>query len=234
MTALTRFEPRDDTLLPTTAAAAQRVNQRAIHTRQTRYLPAMTAAVLTFFLLALSSQDHAPWPFESAVLLYLHRLAQPGLDQLACQVSASVAAMILLSLLFLGVRQAWRSLAFLLLSLTGSCLLAECAKLFFHHARPQLWAVIAPQASFSFPSGHAVQSMALALSLALSFQTGKHRLAAWLIGGLYVLAIAGSRLYLGVHYPTEIAAGWALAIAWVCLLAAMAPTSFFLPHARQA
>ena len=69
-----------------------------------------------------------------------------------------------------------------------------------------------------FPSGHAMASSALALSLIVIFWSTKWR---WLVlaGAIfYVVIIALTRLYLGVHYPTDILAGWAVSCAWVAIV----------------
>ncbi len=71
-------------------------------------------------------------------------------------------------------------------------------------------ALIQPPDRFSFPSGHASASLAVALPLALAL--------GWPLGcgGLFLGAAVGvSRCYLGVHYPTDVAAGWLLAVGSV-------------------
>jgi undecaprenyl-diphosphatase len=77
--------------------------------------------------------------------------------------------------------------------------------------------------SWSFPSGHATQSTAFygSLAIALVMLFPGRRVLRVLIGAITVLlvcAISFSRIYLGVHYPTDVAAGMALSSAWIMLL----------------
>lgn len=107
--------------------------------------------------------------------------------------------------------------AFVGLSLIGTVVIANTDKLLVDRPRPpvhHLEAVTSP----SFPSGHASQSTALFLALLLTL-LAVHRPRAWgavsvCATVLLVAAIAWSRIYLGVHYPTDVAAGILLATAW--------------------
>ena len=101
------------------------------------------------------------------------------------------------------------------IALAGSGLLNVAAKHYFGRARPSLWESIAPESTFSFPSGHAMGSMTLAAVLVLLAWPTRWR---WWVLGLaaaFVLMVGASRIYLGVHYPSDILAGWAAALAWV-------------------
>jgi undecaprenyl-diphosphatase len=88
------------------------------------------------------------------------------------------------------------------------------AKELMHRVRPQLWQSIAPESSFAFPSGHAMTSITLvAILLSLAWASSWR----WLVlisGSLYIIAIAWCRLYLGVHFPSDILAGWMVTLGW--------------------
>jgi undecaprenyl-diphosphatase len=93
-----------------------------------------------------------------------------------------------------------------------------------------------PVSGFSFPSGHATSSALLAGALIwLIAQTGVRR-PVWLavsgILGLWALSVAVTRLYLGVHWITDIVGSWLLAAAWLILLPLVAAHS--LPRAVTA
>jgi undecaprenyl-diphosphatase len=99
-------------------------------------------------------------------------------------------------------------------ALGGSALLNLGAKQLFGRARPTLWESIAPEATFSFPSGHAMGSMTLAAVLMLLAWRTRWR---WWIAVpmlAFVVMVGLSRIYLGVHYPSDILAGWTAALAW--------------------
>ena len=68
--------------------------------------------------------------------------------------------------------------------------------------------------SSSFPSGHATQSTAFLVALVCMSRSGPVRAAATLVAGVLVCTIGASRVYLGVHYPTDVAAGIILGGAW--------------------
>lgn len=104
----------------------------------------------------------------------------------------------------------------------GAAVINVVLKLMFERVRPDLWEQLVVETSYSFPSGHAMASCALAASLVLVAWNDRWRYPVLAIGIVYVVLIGYSRLYLGVHYPTDVMAGWAIAIAWVLLLSAFA------------
>jgi membrane-associated phospholipid phosphatase len=93
--------------------------------------------------------------------------------------------------------------------------------------RPPAALHLVPVSGFSFPSGHAASSALLAGALIwLIAQTNLRRpvrLALSTILALWALAVAASRLYLGVHWVSDIAGSWLLAAAWLALLPLLAP-----------
>ena len=112
---------------------------------------------------------------------------------------------------------AWRKLReglFAGIAIVGSALLNLATKQVFARERPSLWDSIAPETTFSFPSGHAMGSMTLAAVLVLLAWNTRWRWWVALPMTLFVVLVGLSRVYLGVHYPSDILAGWAVAIAW--------------------
>jgi undecaprenyl-diphosphatase len=177
--------------------------------------------LLLFAQLALSIQQHTGnFAWDERLLLSIHANARPWLDQFALfftklGVLWGVIPVVSFVSILLVRLQRWRSLLYLLIAIIGSFWINRFAKLFFHRVRPHLWDQLAPEASFSFPSGHAMSSMTLVVTLlVLAWGT---RWFAWLlaIGLPYAIGIGWTRLYLGVHFPSDIVAGWMMAIAWV-------------------
>ena len=109
-----------------------------------------------------------------------------------------------------------RRAAFVLaLTVGGAALLNLILKLVFERSRPDLWEQLIVETSYSFPSGHAMLSAALGLVVIYIFWATRYRWPVAVAASLYVLVIGLSRLYLGVHYPTDIVAGWLVSGAWL-------------------
>jgi undecaprenyl-diphosphatase len=155
--------------------------------------------------------------WDSIILKKVHNLQSIELDQIAIaltQTARGIAITAITSLLSIGLVwwKQWRSLGYVWLVIIGSGLINFLAKLLFHRHRPDLWISPLPQSDFSFPSGHAMLSMSLVMAIAILIPH-KHWRLIWLFtGGFWLMAIAWTRLYLGVHYPSDILGGWLLAI----------------------
>src|SRR5437588_3112030 len=120
-------------------------------------------------------------------------------------------------LLFLRMR--WkRAAAWMLLSGLGAAALDVTLKSMFERARPLPFFVPEPH-SYSFPSGHALGSFCiygvLAGLLTARIRNRRIRVLIWVAAGLLGGMIGYSRIYLGVHWPTDVIAGYAAAAVWV-------------------
>lgn len=108
----------------------------------------------------------------------------------------------------------------------GTALAINLLKLWFARARPDMIAPIDLASGMSFPSGHSLLAAAIYPTLGMIIATAleARRLKAFVFATAVVLAlvIGLSRVYLGVHYPTDVIGGWILGIAWalVCGLVA--------------
>lgn len=169
--------------------------------------------------------EHKTLHFDVAILETVHRLAQPWLDALAAVVTnlgGAIGVMVItavVSLLLLW-RLKRREFLILVASVGGAALLNVILKLLFQRDRPALWERVITENSYSFPSGHAMASSALALSIIVLLWSTKWRWWAVLGGLTYVFIIGFTRMYLGLHYPTDIVAGWLVSAVWVALVAA--------------
>jgi undecaprenyl-diphosphatase len=164
--------------------------------------------------------------FDRAVLLYIHHNVPDWLDEPMRLVTALgyyyVVVPLLAVALFLFYRRGWRLSAVLLaVSTGGSIVLTTVLKGVFQRARPELFDSGYQASFYSFPSGHATVAVGFygMLTVILAYQL--RGFARWLVaisGTLIVLLIGSSRLYLGVHYPTDILAGYLSALLWlVCV-----------------
>ncbi len=101
-------------------------------------------------------------------------------------------------------------------------LVAELAlKRMYRRERPTLLTHLEQVSSTSFPSGHAMAAASLYLTLAFVAARGPRlrdkRRTLLATGGAFATTIAATRVYLGVHWPTDVLAGLALGTAWACL-----------------
>jgi undecaprenyl-diphosphatase len=103
----------------------------------------------------------------------------------------------------------------------GGQVLSEVLKAYFDRPRPDFVAHIVETTSASFPSGHAMMSAAIYLSIGamLARIQTKRRLKTYIhvTALLLTLLVGASRVYLGVHYPTDVLGGWCLGAAWAIL-----------------
>ncbi|MDQ3702561.1 MAG: phosphatase PAP2 family protein, partial [Chloroflexota bacterium] len=159
---------------------------------------------------------------DEAVRAALRAAATPALDALAPIASALgsevVAVLLVLLLGYFAQRRQWGTAASLALVTVGAQLLNNVLKDHFRRPRPTPLAGLIPAQSWSFPSGHAMVAAAFYLFLAYvawRLLRGPARIAWTGLLVVLVLLIDVSRLYLGVHYLTDIVAGNAIGVAWV-------------------
>ncbi|HIJ87027.1 MAG TPA: phosphatase PAP2 family protein [Desulfuromonadales bacterium] len=172
-------------------------------------------------------------PIERLDRLILEWLAtgrSAGLDQLFSYISWAGSSVILLPVIFaqlfvLILRKNSRDALFLVGSCIGGSLLGSAAKLVVMRPRPGLFpAVIDLPAGFSFPSSHAVQLTVFVIAelLLLDVSTRPRWLYVFTItGGVLILLVCISRVYLQVHYPTDVVTGFITGLFWVVGLAAV-------------
>ncbi|PZO35442.1 MAG: hypothetical protein DCF19_23890 [Pseudanabaena frigida] len=180
----------------------------------------IVAPLICFALLALSVWNHElSLVWDIAILEKIHTAQRIELDAIAFALTQlgrarSIMAIAFLVSIFLAWRKQWRSLSYLLVTVVSSGVLNLLIKFLFHRHRPALWDSIAPEFDFSFPSGHAMLSMTLVITLAILIPQKHWRSLFLFCGVMLAISIGWSRLYLGVHYPSDVLGGWALAIAW--------------------
>ena len=134
--------------------------------------------------------------------------------------AGSVAMTIVLAKL--GAR---RRLQAFVASIVGAMLWVQILKQLFHRARPDLFDPLAHALGFSFPSGHSALSAAFFGSLAgLAAASSRRRreAAGHLAAGVVIVFFVGfSRVALGVHWPSDVLAGWAVGFGWLAFVFAI-------------
>ncbi len=137
-------------------------------------------------------------------------MGNPGLALVAIAVVA----------IFLSVHW-YRATIWLVITLAGATILDLSLKWAFHRARPTPYFGNLPH-TYSFPSGHSLYSFCfygvLAGLLADRTNSLALRIVIWTAAALLVLAIGISRIYLGVHYPTDVLGGYLTATIWVATM----------------
>jgi undecaprenyl-diphosphatase len=176
--------------------------------------------LLMFAVVAAEMREDGVLPFDLPMLHALHRLAGPALDnffQWMSMLGYQWGVVPVDVLIFLGLIWArrYRDGLFCSLSVLGSLAINIAAKAAFGRLRPELWFSLAPETGYSFPSGHAMGSATLAMVVCLLAWRTQWRWPVVVVSVLFVLSVGLSRIYLGVHYPSDILAGWAAAVAWV-------------------
>jgi undecaprenyl-diphosphatase len=124
---------------------------------------------------------------------------------------------------WLAVRRRYREALLLAALLLSERLVVAVLKLGFARGRPDPAGHLDAVHTLAFPSGHSANAMTLGLGLALLLtQQGKGRVAAVAAGLLFALLVGGSRMVLGVHWPSDVAGGWAFGALWTLLLLRLA------------
>lgn len=180
----------------------------------------LLAPLWIFVELADEVHELEAFYFDDPLLWHAHAMTGPALDRFFIFISAIgyqwgvVPADMALTAALLIARR-WREATFAGVSFAGSALLNMATKQFFQRDRPTLWESIAPEHTFSFPSGHAMGSATLAMVVVLLCWHTRWRWLAVALAGSFALLVGVSRIYLGVHYPSDILGGFAAGIAWV-------------------
>lgn len=172
-----------------------------------------------FLMLTAAVLQGGTFLTDQAMLHRVHAHASPLLDRLAVLLTAlgGLGGMIPLALVIARLAFAWRSrraAAGVLVCVGGAYLLSVVCKLLVQRERPHLWAVLTPETDFSYPSGHALLSLSTVVTLVWIVWHTPTRVLTLSLGGLFVLLVGLSRVYLGVHYPSDVLAGWLLAGLW--------------------
>ncbi|MEB3831540.1 phosphatase PAP2 family protein [Phormidium sp. CCY1219] len=175
-----------------------------------------------FFEIAEEVLEQETTAMDTEVLLMFKDLHTPLLDRLVTAITflgdprlLSVVCFLLgIALVRRGMKAEATTIA---IAAIGSVLLNTVLKKVFSRARPELWERILDVSSYSFPSGHALVSLVIYGIFGYLLSTQFPRWRVWVaIGTLgLIIPIGLSRLYLGVHWPTDIVAGYTAGMVWL-------------------
>ena len=164
--------------------------------------------------------------FDSAVIEFVQGLEAPWLTSIMKVFTwigsgYVVTAIALVGFIVLYFVLRYRHQAFLLLTVvTGSILLNKALKSYFKRERPEIHRILDAN-GYSFPSGHSMMAFALYAIIAYiawrNLKTTMSRVALVLFTALMIIIIGTSRIYLGVHYPSDVVGGFAVSALWVTI-----------------
>jgi undecaprenyl-diphosphatase len=136
--------------------------------------------------------------------------------------SPSVLALVTIAAIgYLWLERERGTASFVLLAVAGGAALEMLLKVGFARPRPELVSHLVDVNSFSFPSGHATMAtityLTLGVLLASAEEDRRTKLYLLAVATFLALLVGISRIYLGVHYPTDVLAGWCIGAAWAAL-----------------
>jgi len=190
----------------------------------------MAAAIVTLVFFAwLTGEvlEGETQHFDEVTRNTVHQIASPTVTATMrgisfCGSSFFLTCATILMFMWLMSR-GWRRDAWLLaVTMIGAAILNTTLKLTFHRARPvPFFNLLAPE-SYSFPSGHSLASFcffgALASILTVRINNSRINLGIWICAATLVFLIGLSRIYLGVHYTTDVLAGFSAAFIWIAMI----------------
>jgi undecaprenyl-diphosphatase len=183
-----------------------------------------------FAVLASEMREGETQAFDDTVIRWMGAHRSPALDSIMVEVTTLgtwtvVAMIVVVAALFLTLSHRKYSAILLIVTTLGGLVLNGVLKLAFNRPRPQMFVPVVQAFSSSFPSGHAMSAAIVYGTVAyLAARLHRRRWARWLVMGfafVVIVLISFSRMYLGVHYPSDVIAGVLIGLAWASFCMAM-------------
>lgn len=187
-------------------------------------MSAVIASMLLVAGMALHVQAGDGFAFDAPLLAAVRQWQSPLLDAVFVPITVlgyagGVIPVSIALVCVLLLRRQWRLAVFAGVAMAGTGALNQAIKHAVARARPDVGPVPLPEHTFSFPSAHAMGSMALACVLIALAWPSRRR---WPVAGvalLFAVLVGVSRVYLGVHHPSDVLAGWLAGACWVMVVA---------------
>ena len=165
--------------------------------------------------------------FDKGMLKFFHDNRSPEFNQSMTDLTAlgSLSVIALLSsiiVIYFVTHKDWTGLSYIFFILTGSSIIPAFLKEIYLRERPDVINRLADVKSHSFPSGHSfsatVAYLAMAYLISRELKNVKLEILYYLLALIVIALVGVSRMYLGVHYPTDIFAGICLGVAWFIIV----------------
>ncbi|MGH7506693.1 MAG: phosphatase PAP2 family protein, partial [Longimicrobiales bacterium] len=182
------------------------------------------AAASAFIIFAAIVSVGVTQTLDERALRWFGARRTPFLDEAALEITALGNGMVLIVLVLVASVFLWQtrhrwSVYLLVIAVIGGQILNDVLKEAFDRPRPSIVEAIDSVSSMSFPSGHAMTSLitygSVAYLVARLEPTAALRRTTWTFAILLIVAIGVSRMYLGVHYPSDVIAGFIAGLAWL-------------------
>jgi undecaprenyl-diphosphatase len=177
--------------------------------------------------------------FDEKILKWVETLRTPFLNSMMLDVTAlgglalTVVLGLLASIIFLLARDPAAAIH-LILTASGGFLISLWSKNLILRPRPSLIPQLIRASGFSYPSGHSITSACIYLTMAIlacrHFKQIKTRIVLLALAGAMIALISFSRIYLGVHYPSDTMSGALIGLAWALFMAALFAKTHFLKN----
>ena len=164
-------------------------------------------------------------PFDRDILFWMYHHRAKWLTQAATFLAHMGSPPVIVSLAFVAalVGLVWRKVRgaawTLPIAVVGAGVIIQGVKLLVHRPRPSFFVPLLHEAGFSFPSGHSLIAMVIYGLLGYfalkPFRSAVARFLVRLATVLIIVLIGVSRVYVGVHYPTDVLAGWTAGVPWL-------------------
>jgi undecaprenyl-diphosphatase len=188
------------------------------------FLVTVLGPLFLFFRMASRIWNERSFPWDASLLQTIHAHATPACDAMMVFIThrgggweVGIVAGTLVAAL--AARRRFNDAAFLAVAMSGVGFANDLAKITFQRVRPHFWESAAPEFDYGFPSGHSMSSFGLALAVAILAWRTRWRWTVVAAGAGFILAVGLSRVYLGVHYPSDVLGAWLLTWAWVAAAA---------------
>lgn len=190
----------------------------------------ITCLLIIYLVAEISDEvlEQEAFAFDKTILLWIHSFANPTLDRIMQFITSFnnpdlVSIIAGVALILLLWKRCYPEAKIFAIDCAGGVILSYGLKSVFGKTRPDLWQSAIKEVSYSYPSGHALGSTVLYGFLAYLFATRFPQFSGliYLLAVVLIGSIGLSRLYLGVHWPTDILGGYGIGFLWLTFCTTM-------------